>query len=84
MSNNSKLELRVTKLTYLEPNFNKQPLYKSKLTGDFFLKNAPEEYYNSEINSFYVNIYFKVSFYLIFGLIVFLVIQYVKKRRYRI
>jgi len=84
LSNNSKLELRVTKLDYLQSSFNKQPLYKSKLTGDFFLKNAPEEYYNSEINSFYVNIYFKISFYLIVGLIVFLVIQYVKKRRYRI
>jgi hypothetical protein len=82
LSTNSKIELRVTKLEYLKPSFTKQPIYKSKLTGDFFLKDAPKEYYDAEARSFYVNIYFKISFYVIFGIIIYLVIQYIKKQKY--
>ncbi|MDR7212237.1 hypothetical protein [Flavobacterium piscis] len=84
LSDNSKIKLRATKLEYLKSNLNKQPIYKSKLTGDFFFKDAPEEYYNSQINSFYLNLYFKISFYIIIGLIIYLTINYLKNRKYRI
>ena len=84
MSDKSKIKLRTTKLEYLKSDLNKQPLYKSKLTGDFFLKDAPKEYYNSEINCFYLNIYFIVFFYIIIGIIIFITIQYIKKQKYRI
>lgn len=84
LSDNSKIKLRVTKLEYLKSDLSKQPIYKSKLTGDFFLKDAPEQYYNSQINSFYLNIYFKISFYIIIGLIIYLIIRYIKNLKYRI
>lgn len=84
LSNNSIIKLRVTKLEFLKPNLSKQPIYKSKLTGNYFLKDAPKEYYNSEINSFCLNIYFKISFYIIVGIMVYIAIQYIKNRRYRI
>lgn len=84
LSDNSKIELRATKLQYLKSSLSKQPIYKSKLTGDFFLKDAPKEYYNFQIYSFYLNIYFKVSFYIIIILIIFLTIRYIKNQKYRI
>ncbi|MEN2400081.1 hypothetical protein GKZ90_0009850 [Flavobacterium sp. MC2016-06] len=84
LSDNSKVVLNVTKLEYLKENVEKQPLYKSKITGDFFLKDAPKEYYNSEIRIFYFKIYLKFSFYLIIGVIMFFVIRHIKYRKYRI
>lgn len=84
LSDNSKIKLRATKLEYLKSDLSKQPIYKSKLTGDFFLKDAPEQYYKSLINSFYLNIYFKISFYLIIGLMTYLIIRYIKNLKYRI
>lgn len=83
-SNNSFVRLEVSKLEYLNNNHEKQLLYKSKLTGDYFLKNATQEYYNGEMRSFYVNIYFKISFYIIIGTVGYLLIVYLKNRKYRI
>lgn len=84
LSDNTKISLRATKLEYLKSNLSKQPIYKSKLTGDFFLKDAPKEYYNSQINSFYINIYFKISFYILMGILIYLTIRFIKNRKYRI
>ena len=84
LSNNSKINLTITKLEYLESSLSKQPLYRSKLTGMYFLKDAPEQYYNSEIRTFYLNIYFKISFYIIIGIAIFLIIQYIKNLKYKI
>ncbi|MCR4031516.1 MULTISPECIES: hypothetical protein [Flavobacterium] len=83
-NNNSFVRLEVSKLEYLSNNHEKQPLYKSKLTGDYFLKNAPQGYYNAEMRSFYVNIYFKISFYIIIAIMGYLLIVYLKNRKYRI
>ncbi|WP_343587774.1 hypothetical protein [Flavobacterium sp.] len=80
LGNQSEIQLRVTKLEYLKENFDKQPLYKSKLTGNFFLRDAPLEYYNFQTRSWYLAIYFKVSFYVIFGLVLYKGISYARER----
>jgi hypothetical protein len=84
LSNNSKIRLTVGKEEYLDLNLNKQPLYKSSLTNDFFLRNAPAEYYRDKFISFYSGIYFKASFYLIISFIIYFISRYIKTRRYRL
>ncbi|MFC0777137.1 hypothetical protein [Flavobacterium sp. HJSW_4] len=80
LGDHSEIELRVTKLEYLKSKLDKQPLYKSKLTGDIFLRDAPLEYYNAQIRSFYFNIYLKISFYIILGLILYKGIGYAREK----
>lgn len=84
LSNNSKIRLAVGKKEFLGTNLNRQPLYRSKLTGKYFLKNAPKQYYNYEFFSFYTGIYLKFSFYIIIGILIYLTMRYIKKRKYRI
>ncbi|KFF06115.1 hypothetical protein [Flavobacterium reichenbachii] len=83
-SNHSKIRLSVGKQEYLGSNLNEHALYKSKLTNDYFLKDAPQEYYNYELCSFYMGIYFKVSFYIIIAILLYFLINYIKARRYRL
>ncbi|SEQ84672.1 hypothetical protein [Flavobacterium frigoris] len=84
LSNNSEIELAIGKQEFLGTDLRRQPLYRSKLTGDFFLKNAPEEYYNYKFISFYIGIYLKFSFYIIIGIVIYLTIKHIKNRKYRI
>jgi hypothetical protein len=84
LSDNSKIKLISNRLEYLQPGFSKQPIYRSKLTGDFFLKDAPQKYYSAKIWNFYAMIYLKVSFYIIIGIAIYLTIRYFINRRYRL
>jgi hypothetical protein len=83
-SDRSKIRLAVGKEEYLRSNLNKHALYKSKLTKEYFLKDAPQGYYNYELRSFYMGIYFKVSFYIIIGMLLYILSNYIKARRYRL
>jgi hypothetical protein len=80
LSDNSKLKLISNELKYLDPGLSKQPIYQSKLTRDFFLKNAPKEYYISKIRDFYLTIYLKVSFYIIIAIALYLTIRHQKPK----
>jgi hypothetical protein len=84
LSNNSEIKFTILDEEYLNLNLDKQPLYRSKLTGMYFLKDAPERYYNGQIRGFYLNIYFKISFYIIIGIVIYLIIQHIKNRKYRL
>lgn len=84
LSNNSKIKLISNRLEYLQSGFSKQPIYRSKLTGDFFLKDAPQEYYSGKIRNFYAMIYLKVSFYIIIAIAIYLTIRYFINRRYQL
>lgn len=84
LSDNSKVRLAVGEQEYLRSNLDKQPLYRSKLTNNLFLRNAPKEYYKDKFISFYLGIYFKITFYVIIGIAVYILIRYIKVRRYRL
>lgn len=84
LSDNSRIRLVVGKEDFLGTNLDRQPLYKSKFTGDIFLKNAPKEYYNYELFSFYIGIYVKLTFYIVIGIMTYFIIRYIKKQKYRI
>lgn len=83
-SDNSKIRLAVGEQEYLCSNLDKQPLYRSKLTNNLFLRNAPKEYYKDKFISFYLGIYFKITFYVIIGIVIYICIRYIKVRRYRL
>lgn len=84
LSDNSKVRLAVGEQEYLRSNLDQQPLYRSKLTNTLFLRNAPKEYYKHEFISFYLGIYFKIAFYVIIGILIYIFIRYIKARRYRL
>ena len=82
LSNYSPFKMIVNRREYLVSNLSKQPIYKSKLTTDYFLKDASEKYYNSEIRNFYFKIYLKFSFFIIVGFVIFLIVKHLRNRRY--
>lgn len=84
LSDNSKVKLKIGEQEFLGTDKERQPLYKSKITGDIFLKDAPQEYYNDQLKSLYAAIYLKFSFYIILGIIIYYTIRYIKNRRYRL
>ena len=84
ISNGSHLRLSVGYKKYINFNLEHQPLYKSKLTGDYFLKNAPEKYYEGKYRGIYGSILLKIAFYFIMPFLIYQLIKYFKNRKYRL
>lgn len=76
-STKNKINLVVGNEKYFNYNLDKYPVYKSKLTNDFFLKNAPKGYYWRQYKSFILTMYLKLS---LFPLIGFIIYMYKKSR----
>ena len=84
LSDGSNLKLAVGYSKYIDFNLEYQPLYKSKLTGNYFLKDAPKEYYEGKYRGFYFGIFLKIIFYFLVPLVIYKLIKYIKNRKYRI
>ena len=80
-SQNTDLRIVVGNQKHFDHSLYNYPIFKSKLTGDFFLKNAPDDYYNDEIVSFLMTMYFKIS---LFPLIIFIIFLYRKYYRQKL
>ncbi|WP_298782756.1 hypothetical protein [uncultured Polaribacter sp.] len=81
LSDNSNLNLAVSFSEYVNFNLKRQPLYKSKLTGDYFLKDAPKQYYEGKNRGFYVGIILKIAFYFIIPFLLYHLIKYINTRK---
>lgn len=79
-SDGSILRLPVGFKEYIDFNLKYQPLYKSKLTGYYFLKDAPKEYYDGKYRGLYALIILKFAFYFIVPIIIYLGVKYYKNR----
>ena len=84
LSDGSNLKLSVGFKEYIDFNLKYQPLYKSKLTGYYFLKDAPKEYYNGKYRGMYALIVLKFAFYFIITFLIYSLIKYIKNRKYRL
>lgn len=84
LSNNKSLTLKVGHSKFVNFNSELQPLYKSKLTGSYFLKDAPKKYYEIKYRDLYGAIFLKIAFYFILPLLIYRLIKYIKNRKYRI
>jgi hypothetical protein len=84
MSDKSILTLAVVYPEYIDFNLDYQPLYKSKLTGYYFLKDAPKKYYKQKYRAQYVGIFFKIAFYFAMPFLIYILIKHIRNRRYRI
>lgn len=82
-SNDSIIYLRIGFPEYIDFSLKYQPLYKSNLTGNYYLKGAPSDYYRGKLRGAYFFILLKIIFYPIFISIIILLIKY-KKRQFRI
>lgn len=78
------IAISVGQSKYLDFKLNYQPVYKSKLSGDYFLKNAPEAYYNGKYRGLYAGIAFKIAFYFILAFFIIKYITYLKNRKFKI
>jgi len=83
-SDGSNLRLPVGFKEYIDFNLKYQPLYKSKLTGYYYLKDAPKEYYEGKYRGMYASIVFKIAFYFILPFLIYKLIRYIRNRKYRI
>ena len=84
VSDNSNLILPVGYSKYIDFNLEYQPLYKSKLTGYYFLKDAPVAYYEGKYRGMYGGIILKIAFYFIMPFLIYQLIKYIKNRKYRL
>ena len=84
MNNGSRLRLSVGYKKYINFNLEHQPLYKSKLTGDYYLKDAPKKYYEGKYRGLYASILSKTAFYFIMPFLIYQLIKYIKNRKYRL
>ncbi len=83
-SNDSIISLDIGFPEYLDFTLKYQPVYKSKLTETYYLKNAPSSYYNGKLRGLYFAIFLKICFYPIFIFLMYLLNQYYLYRKYRI
>ncbi|QLE01129.1 hypothetical protein HX109_05955 [Galbibacter sp. BG1] len=79
-----KMKIIIGKEKYFNFNIEKHAVYRSKLTKDYYLKDAPIAYYNSELRSFIMTMYFKISFFPLLGVAVYFAITLIKEYRFRI
>jgi hypothetical protein len=84
VSNGSRLRLAIGYAKYIDFVLKQQPLYKSKLTGRFFLKDAPKKYYEGKYRGLYFFIFLKIAFYPIILFLIHLLIKYQKNKIYRL
>ncbi|MGG8495180.1 hypothetical protein ACQY1Q_02080 [Tenacibaculum sp. TC6] len=83
-SNDSIINLKIGFPEYLDSNLEYQPVYKSKLTGTYYLKDAPLKYYNGKLRGLYFAVLLKISFYPILITIIIFFRKYYKQRTFRI
>ena len=83
MSDGSFLTMDVGRSDRIDFSLEYQPLYRSKLTGDYYLKGAPESYYNGKYRGLYFAIVLKIAAWFIIGWGIFKTIVYVRNRKYR-
>lgn len=76
----TEVEIVIWKKKYFDSTLDKYPVYKSKLTNDYFLKNAPKGYYRRQNRSFFLGIYLKFSLFPLLGLVIYLFREYKKLR----
>ncbi|CAA0207976.1 hypothetical protein [Tenacibaculum maritimum] len=83
-SNDSIISLKIGFPEYLNFDLKYQPVYKSKLTGTYYLKNAPSKYYNGKLRGLCFAILLKICFYPILIIIIIFFRKYYKQRTFRI
>ena len=60
----------------LNSSLDYQPVYKSKLTGKYYLKGAPKRYYSGIIRGQYFSIFLKIVSYFILIFLAYKLIKY--------
>ncbi|MCV6629970.1 MAG: hypothetical protein OIF50_08940 [Flavobacteriaceae bacterium] len=73
VNDNSRIEVMARREEFVNWELQFQPLYRSKLTNKYYLKDAPDAYYDLELASLYIMVYFKVSFYLLLLLFIYVI-----------
>ena len=67
---------------FLDLSLEYQPLLKSRLTGEYFIKTNNSQYYEEIFRGLYFFIFLKVFFIVMMGFVVFYVVKYFKNRKY--
>ena len=83
-SNDSIVSLKIGFPEYLDFSLKYQPVYKSRLTGTYYLKDAPSKYYKGKLRGLYFAILLKICFYPILITLIIFFIKYYKQRAFRI
>lgn len=81
-SNGQYLKINASDPGFLDLSLTFQPLLKSKLSGDFFIKTDNQAYYKEIYRGLFFSLFLKCFFFVVIGLVIFLVIKYLKNRKY--
>ncbi len=81
LKNTSELvKIVIIREEYIDKTKDKYAVYKSKLTRDYFLKDAPSGYYTRQNRSFFLGMYLKLSLLPILILVGYLFMEYKKMK----
>ncbi len=79
MSNGEYIKINASDPSYIDLSQKSQPLLKSRLSGDIFIKTKNENYYKEIYRGLYFSLFLKFFFFVV---VVFISIKYLKNRKY--
>ena len=81
-SNGNYIKINARDPKFLDLTLELQPLFKSKLSGEYFIKTNNDQYYEEIYRGLCFFIFLKVFFIIMMGFIVYYLIKYFKNRKY--
>ena len=81
-SNGKYIKINARDSKFLDFTLELQPLLKSKLSGEYFIKTNNDQYYEEIYRGLYFFIFLKVFFIIMMGFVVYYLIKYFKNRKY--
>lgn len=81
-SNGNYIKIDARDPKFLDLDLESQPLLKSKLSGEYFIKTDNNQYYEEIYRGLYFFIFLKGFFIVMIGFIAFYLIKYFKNRKY--
>ncbi len=64
-STEKNIKIKLPSLKLVQNNYNKQPVYRSKLSGTYFLKTSNKNYYKNKKETYILVFFYKLYFYVV-------------------
>jgi len=81
-SDGSYIKINASDPKFLDLSLEWQPLFKSKLSGMYFVKTDNDQYYNEIYRGLYFFVFLKIYFIVILAFVAYYFIKYIINRKY--
>ncbi len=81
-SNGNYIKINASDPNFLDLSLKSQPLLKSKLSGDFFIKTNNQNYYKEIYRGLYFSLFLKCFFFIVISCLITSLTKYLRNRKY--